>query len=418
MFKVLKNSNFSYLFWGRIVTNMGDSLYNVAAMWLVYEMTNSPLYTGIAGALIMIPQVLEFLVGPLVDRWKLRSILISTQLLQGGLILLIPISYYLGFSNVWFVMFIMFGVVAIEQFVYPAQSAMIPKVLNKGDLPEANSLMSIAYKGADFVLTAIAGIVIVKIGAINIFLINTVTFLLAVMLFKNIKYHENKERIIEDHPSIKSGFQMYKKELLEGFTFVKNSSILQFIVPLIVANFVFGMVNAILPAYADFRGGERYYGYYLASLSIGMLIGSLVAMYFKKIPLGRVIILSFLLSSVAWGGSAFIGSSLLSIILFGISTIGIGIANILIFSMIQALLPEDMMGRVFSFISSIATILLPLGSFLGGYLATIIGSEYIFAGGSLLCLFIVFYWSSNRPLRSLPPYMEINAENHLKRKAS
>jgi MFS family permease len=418
MLKLLKNRNFFYLFWGRVVTNMGDSLYNVAAMWLVYEMTHSPLYTGIAGALIMIPQVLEFLVGPLVDRWRLRSILLFTQLFQGCLILLIPISYYLDFSSVWLVMSIMFGVVAIEQFVYPAQSAMIPKVLPKEELPEANSLMNIAYKGADFLLTALAGILIVKLGAINIYLINSVTFLLAIMLFKNIHYRDNREGKIEETSSMKSGFQMYKRELIEGFSFVKHSTILQYIIPLIIANFVFGMINAILPAYADFRGGESYYGYYLASLSIGMLTGSLLATNFKNTPLGRVIILSFLFSSMTWGGSFLVSSSILSVILFGISTIGIGIANLLIFTMIQSILPEDMMGRVFSFISSIATILLPLGSFIGGFMATIIGSEYIFGAGSLLCLVIVLYWTTNQSLRSLPAYLEINPDTHLKKKSA
>ncbi|MCR8850510.1 MFS transporter [Rossellomorea sp. SC111] len=417
MLKLFKNRNFSYLFWGRVITNMGDSLYNVAAMWLVYEMTHSPFYTGIAGALIMIPQVLEFLVGPLVDKWRLRSILLFTQLFQGLLILLIPITYYLGFSSVWLVMALMFGVVAIEQFVYPAQSAMIPKVLSKEELPEANSLMNIAYKGSDFLLTALAGILIVKIGAINIYLINSITFLLAIMLFKNIHYQDKKVKV-EERSSVKVGFQMYKKELLEGFSFVKDSTILQYIIPLIIANFVFGMINAILPAYADLRGGESYYGYYLASLSIGMLSGSLLATYFKNIPLGSVIILSFLFSSFAWGGSFLVGSSILSVILFGISSIGIGIANLLIFTMIQSILPEDMMGRVFSFISSIATILLPLGSFIGGYMATIIGSEYIFGAGSLLCLAIVVYWTTNHSLRRLPAYLEINPDTHLKKKSA
>ncbi|MEL3970919.1 MFS transporter [Rossellomorea oryzaecorticis] len=414
MFSVLKNTNFSYLFWGRIVTNMGDSLYNVAAMWLVYELTGSTLYTGLAGALIMIPQVFEFLVGPMVDRWKLRTILVVTQILQGILVLSIPVSYYLGFSSVWLIMFIMFAVVAIEQFVYPAQSAMIPRVIKKEALPEANSLMNIAYKGANFILTAVAGILIVKIGAINIYLINSVTFILAIMLFKNIKLIESEVVGKRETKRLAPGFSTYRRDLMEGFSFVKNSTIPQLVLPLVIGNFVFGMINAILPAYADFRGGEQYYGYYLASLSIGMLIGSFIAMYFKNIPLGLVIVTSFLLSGTAWGGSFLMDNTWISIFLFGISSIGIGVANVLVFSLIQALIPERMMGRVFSVISSAATILLPLGSLLGGYFATKIGSEWVYAGGSLVNLIIVVYWTLNRNLRKLPSYLNINSEDHLR----
>jgi hypothetical protein len=59
---------FRRLFAGRVVTNVGDSLYFVAAMWLVYRLTGDPVYSGIAGFLTLAPAALQFLVGPLVDR--------------------------------------------------------------------------------------------------------------------------------------------------------------------------------------------------------------------------------------------------------------------------------------------------------------------------------------------------------------
>ena len=39
---ILKNRNFLLLFLGRIFTNIGDSLYYVAAMWLVYKLSGNP----------------------------------------------------------------------------------------------------------------------------------------------------------------------------------------------------------------------------------------------------------------------------------------------------------------------------------------------------------------------------------------
>ncbi|MZE66935.1 MFS transporter, partial [Bacillus anthracis] len=46
---ILKNRNFLLLFLGRIFTNIGDSLYYVAAMWLVYKLSGNPFYSGLAG---------------------------------------------------------------------------------------------------------------------------------------------------------------------------------------------------------------------------------------------------------------------------------------------------------------------------------------------------------------------------------
>lgn len=54
--EILKNRNFLLLFVGRILTNIGDSLYAVAAMWLVYDLGGSTLYTGLAGFLSILPE--------------------------------------------------------------------------------------------------------------------------------------------------------------------------------------------------------------------------------------------------------------------------------------------------------------------------------------------------------------------------
>ncbi|MGA9230563.1 MAG: MFS transporter, partial [Exiguobacterium oxidotolerans] len=66
MFELLKNRNFMFLLAGRLVTNIGDSLYYIAAMWLVHDIGQSAFYTGLAGFVILSPKALQFLAGPLV----------------------------------------------------------------------------------------------------------------------------------------------------------------------------------------------------------------------------------------------------------------------------------------------------------------------------------------------------------------
>lgn len=62
------NRDFLRLLFGRLVTNAGDSLYSIAAMWLVHDLTHSTVYTGIASSLLLLPLVLQFISGPIVDR--------------------------------------------------------------------------------------------------------------------------------------------------------------------------------------------------------------------------------------------------------------------------------------------------------------------------------------------------------------
>gem|GEM_PF-6388164 len=54
-----------------------------------------------------------------------------------------------------------------------------------------------------------------------------------------------------------------------------------------------------LPEYAVHRGGESFYSYYLAFMTLGNRAGTLMAAHMKKYPLGRTVIVGFLFSSAA-----------------------------------------------------------------------------------------------------------------------
>lgn len=57
---MLINSNLSHLLFGRLFVNMGDSLYYITIMWLIYDLTENTMFTAIAGALFMLPEVFAF----------------------------------------------------------------------------------------------------------------------------------------------------------------------------------------------------------------------------------------------------------------------------------------------------------------------------------------------------------------------
>ena len=102
-----ENRTFRRLFAGRVITNVGDSLYFIGAMWLVYSLTGDPFYTGLAGFLTMAPGAFQFLAGPLVDRWSIRRTLVGTQVVQALVVATIPIAHVLGALTVWHVLVVM-----------------------------------------------------------------------------------------------------------------------------------------------------------------------------------------------------------------------------------------------------------------------------------------------------------------------
>jgi MFS family permease len=414
MLALFKNPNFLFLFLGRLVTNAGDSLYYVAAMWLVFELGGSAFYTGLAGFLTLLPQSLQFLSGPFVDRWSLKKTLVVSQLLQCILILVIPITHYMGILNVTLVLIIMPIIALIGQIAYPVQSATLPRILAKKDLVKGNSAFSFAYQGIDLTFNALAGILVSLVGAISLYVIDSVTFIIAVLLFLSLKIpeRERQEEVSDEQKSIKKAVHRYVNEIKEGFAFIKGTLLWKIILGSVFANFAMGATIATLPALGETLGGPELYGYYLAALSAGSLLGALSAAWLGKFPLGKLAIVSFVFSSLFWMLSAIIPWVPLSLAFFGMAWIPIGGTNVIFSSMLQSIIPEHMMGRIFSALMSINTVAMPIGSLIGGTMTDLVGSVIVFGSTGFALLFVPIYWAVNSILRNLPIVEEIG-DRHL-----
>ncbi|ANP82092.1 MFS transporter [Bacillus sp. B25(2016b)] len=401
---VLKNRNFLLLFLGRIFTNIGDSLYYVAAMWLVYKLSGNPFYSGLAGFLTLLPSALQFLTGPFVDRWSIKNTLVITQVLQCILILIIPITHYFDLLTVQLLLIIMPIVAFIEQFAYPAQSKALPLLLHKTQLLKGNSLFSFAYQGIDLICTTLSGILVALFGAITLYVIDSFTFAITALLFFSLKMPKQTET----NTSLST--KQYFTDLKEGFSIVFRSLMGVFLIGSVVANFSIGMTMAILPSFADSLGGVKSYGFFLAAISAGSLIGALFSSWVGKRNVGRVSIISFATGAIFWFLSTIVPFQWLSIFLFSLAWIPIGATNILFATISQILIPNQYIGRINSVMRSMGTIAMPFGSLIGGYAANVFSSQLIFALASIGILFISLVWLLHPKLRALPKADEITAD--------
>ncbi|MGY0693632.1 MFS transporter [Virgibacillus sp. FSP13] len=408
--RILKNKNFLFLLLGRIVSNMGDSIYYVAAMWLVYTLGGNAFYSGLAGFLTLLPTSLQFVTGPFVDRWPVKRTLIITQVLQAILILTIPIAYYFDVLTVQIVLIVMPIVSFIEQFAYPSQSKALPLILSKDQLVKGNSYFSFAYQGIDLVFNALSGVLVAFVGAVTLYLVDSLTFAVAAILFLTLKIPSSVEQKATKDKGIVQGIKKYVIDLKEGFSIVFRSLMATFLIGSIVANFAIGGAMAILPAFADERGGSEIYGFYLAAMSTGALIGALFASWMGKFKVGLFTIIAFLIGAVCWILSATLPWTYLAIVIYGIAWIPVGGTNVIFAATVQTVVPNRLLGRVGSVSASMSTIAMPLGSLAGGYFATITSSTLIFAVTGLGLAFVSIVWLLHPKLRSLPKADEMSPE--------
>lgn len=462
---VLRNRDFRSLVLGRLVTNAGDSLYSVAAMWLVWELTRSPGTTAVAGFLTRLPSVLQLFAGPLVDRWSLRRVLVWTQLVQAVLVLTVPLAWYLDGLTVEVVLVVMPLLSLCNQLVYPAQAALVPRLVEKAELVSANSALALAYQSADLVFNAVAGALVAAVGAVALYLVDSVTFAVAALLFLSIRIPDDEqcrageatahdpvapvvadgggsegnesgtgeEADVDDGKEIDDGdgstagaddpfLRDYLDDLWEGVGYVRGTIVFPLLLGGVVANFALAATFPVLPAFSELVAGSgggvggdlvgdlpsaTIYGALLGAFAAGSLLGSLLASGLSGQPYGRLAIVGFLTSGACWFGALLAPGVLATVALFGLAAVPIGVTNVVASAMIQSLVPESLLGRVSSVAMSLSVVLTPLGALAGGALAEAVSVEAALALGGAGLLFIAVYTVALPSLRRLPPVAEM-----------
>ncbi len=396
---------FRRLFAGRLVTNAGDSLYYIAAMWLVYDLGGSAFYTGLAGALILLPQALQFLTGPLVDRWSLRRTLVGTQVIQGVLLLIVPLAAATGWLTVTVILIVIPVAAMINQFVYPAQSAALPRIVEKNELVDANSAFSVAYSGVDFVFTAFGGILIALVGAVSLYLIDSVTFAVAALVFAGL-HVPNAEQ--PDTEPATSAVSDYFDKLSEGIQYIRATVIVPVLGTFVLANIAVYATIAVLPVFADARGGSGTYGMLLAGISVGIFIGALAAPRLKSVPMHLLGAIGYGLGGVAWLAAIQVQWLPLTTALICLAAIPLGVMDTIVMAMIQSLVPERLVGRVTAVTISTSGVAKPVGSMLGGIAAESVGINFVMAALTIGLFSMTVFWIAHPLLRHVPAVDEID----------
>jgi MFS family permease len=368
-----RNRDFRRLFLGRVITNAGDSLFYVAVMWLVFELTGSELFTGLAGFLALAPQGLQFLAGPLVDRVPTRRVLVVTQAVQLGLVVLVPVAAATGHLSVWLLLGVVLALAILNQPGYLAESAAIPRLVRKADLVPANSAFALAHQGVFAGFNAVGGLLIAAVGAVTLFWIDAVSFGLAVVVFSTL--HVPVSRGPELPPAgtavhaaslTDGGHTSFRADVRDGVDLVRGSIIAPALVGPALVYFAAGGALAVFPAYAVDFGGASAYGLLVASIGGGLLLGAGLAGPLSALRVGRLMIVGLAVSAVVWVAGVAVGGLAATVGLLLVAFVPIGAISVLLVSTVQAIVPEGVLGRVLGLVVSITSLAMPVGSLVGG----------------------------------------------------
>ncbi|WP_255151227.1 MFS transporter [Halorarius halobius] len=369
-----RNRNFRRFFAGQFVTNAGDSLYSVAVLWLVFQLSGSSLLTGVANAVLLLPWLLQILAGPVVDRLPLKPVLVGSQVVQGVVVLAFPLAAAFDRLSVG-VVFAVVPVLTLATLVMaPMQTTLVPRIVPEGRLSRANSALATVTLGLDMVFDALGGAVLAVVDATTLFLVDAATFALAGLLFARIALarDESADDDADGSADAEPVLRSYLEDMRVGVETLRGSVFVELVALTAVANLATGVTLATLPAFGDALGGPAVYGAMLGALGVGRLAGSLVAPYLEGVGYGRVL-LTQLLAAGCWLAAAYAPSAPVTVVLFGLAWVPAGASGVLTSTLNQTVFPADRLARVSSVKGTASGATLPLGSLLGGAVAEALG---------------------------------------------
>lgn len=401
----LFNRDFVLLWQGQLVSQVGNQAFLVAQMFWLMEATGS---ASLMGLLLMSSALPGVVLGPFAgtfaDRHSRKAIIVVADLARGLAVLGLAGLLFVRPAWTETIVVVLFGVALwsgiLGAVFNPAITAAIPDLVPAARLQAANSLNRFSNQGATFLGQAVGGVAFRMLGAPLLFLVDGVSYLLSavseafIRLPATVSARDDAEvtagaevggRNAADRPAgqgvdskRRTSLHEYLADTAEGFRYVWNwRGMRTFVLTATGVNFLFMPVFVLLPFYvSDVLGRSAdWYGFLLASLSLGALAGLAAAGSLRMAGTARVVILT----------GAFLGATGLIAVLGMVQrpllaltvTFAMGVfssmVDIFVLTLVQLSTPAEMRGRVMGLVLALAGAATPLGMAGGGILADLTG---------------------------------------------
>jgi MFS family permease len=278
MFTLLRQRNFARLWFGGLISLMGDRVLLVALPFFVYQETGSMIASAVMVAAKLLPGLLfGSIAGVYVDRWNRKNVMVVTSLAQGLVIL--PLFLVESGTSMWIVYLISFFQVTLAMFFGPAENALLPLLVKEEELLPANSLNALNNNLARLIGPPIGGAVLAMWGLPGIVLFDSITFVVAGLLILSIHHSETKGDP-QATASGATGRARFWKEWLEGIDLVRKNRVVSILfLSVVLLNFGGIMIDPLsVPYILDIVGaGVDVFGWMMTVQAVGGILGGLLA---------------------------------------------------------------------------------------------------------------------------------------------
>lgn len=357
-------------------SNLADGVGKTAVPLIAATFTRNPLAISGLVTFAFLPWLLFALPsGVLVDRVDRRYAMSAANALRAASMAVLAVLVSTGHGGM-VALYVISFLLGLAETVYDSSTrALLPQVVGNEQLDRANGLLTVEETLGQTFLGGPAGSALFAVAASLPLLFNASGFVVAAVLVLTLRGHFRPERATAPasvRRDIAEGVRwLARHPLLRGLTLISAATAL-----------VQTMATGVLVLYVleVLRLPSGDFGYVLLAAGIGALIGGVstprLVSWFGRGPVLTV-------GAVVTGAPALLmaltRNGYVGAILFAVTSAGVMTWNVITMSLRQALIPQEMFGRVQGAYRTLVWGAIPVGALVGGALAGAIGVRPVFA---------------------------------------
>jgi MFS family permease len=353
---IAANRGFRWLWVARLSSFFGDSIGLLALLLYTAERFGS----GLAVAFLMlagdfVPSLISPLAGAVSDRLDRRLVMISCELVQGGLVAAIALTLP--------ALPILLGLVAVQSCVaavfQPASRSAIQGLVADADLERANAAIGFGTNGMDGFAPLSGAALLAWLSIRGLLLVDAGTFAAAALVLSALPRLRPRQIATDQHGEAAEGAETLARHGLrqlladatEGIGYLWRNKVIRIVTIAFCAVVFFNAVDDVCLVFLSrktLHGGNSAASLVYAGAGVGLLAGFLlIARASQRLRLLVLILAGYAVSSL---GNLLTGISFAIVMAFGFQVVrGIGLAAMDVGhnTLIQRQVPPDMLGRVF-----------------------------------------------------------------------
>ena len=362
-------SAFRHLFFARLLTVLGNGIAPIALAFAVLDIGGSVSDLGIVVASRSLFNVAFLLIGGvLADRYSRSRVLVSSSLVAAISQAIVAWLVLDGSATVMSLALLGTLNGAAAGIALPASSALVPQTVPAPNLRQANALIQLGIYSGTVIGASLGGILIAAVGPGWGLAIDALGFAFAAPLYRlirvaAIKVGESQSNILLD---LKEGWK----------EFASRAWVWSIVVQFTIINAAFsGIVMVLGPVIADASFGRASWGIIIAAQSVGLIVGSFLALRWRPrrdLFIGAMLVALcavpiFLLSqpaSAPWLVAAFF-----------IAGVAFGLFGVSWAHSLQTHIPPEKLARVYAYDAVGSFVAIPFGELVAGPLAARFGTS-------------------------------------------